>query len=329
MRPPQKAANMFLGVAARLGETKIALCDRAGQVVQRWEQLDSIPADLSSMEVAVCYTQERQSELESWLAPLQSVWVASWPDAALAGAFSGQPGVLLCTEHWTMYAGCAAKNGPEPICQALAMAREANHRTLSLAHGEGGLEWLSREALRLLDEVKGTSQHRLQLLLGPHRGELHDMASMRPRAVAVRRGLEELADYPGPDPASLAVLAKAGRRLSDLLRRLTARVRLTHPTRAAWLDGPLEGPLWQAMQGEFERYLPELRWQLPDDGPEVGAARLALGALKEAERRALNPAATTSAQTPEGVNPLGADAWRQLSRLNLSRRESGARPERS
>jgi hypothetical protein len=309
---------MYLGIAARLGETRAALCDQAGQVVQRWDQLESIEVDPSGLEVACCYTDERQKDLQEWIAPLDSVWVTSWPDAALAGAFSGQPGVLLATEHWTMYAGCAAKNGPEPICQALAMAREANHRTLAIAHGEGGLEWLSREALRLLQEVSGPSQHRLRLRLGPHQGDLTEMGPMRQRALAVRTNLEELADYPGPDPASLAVLAKAGRRLSDLLRRLTARVRLGNPTRAAWLDGRLEGPLWQAITAEFERYLPELRWQAPEADAAVGAARLALGACKEAERRALNPAVTPAAR-PSGLLPLDADAWRQLSRLKITR----------
>lgn len=311
---------MYLGVAARLGETRVALCDRGGHVIQEWDQLDSLGVDLSTVETAICYTQERQQDLQEWAAQLHSVWLTSWPDAALAGAFSGQPGVLLSTEHWTMYAGCACKNGPEPICQALAMAREANHRTLAIAHGEGGLEWLSREALRLLEEVSGPSQHRLQHSLGAFRGELNEMAPMRERARAVRTSLEDLADYPGPDPASLAVLAKAGRRLSDLLRRLTARVRLNNPTRAAWLDGHLQGPLWQAMQVEFERYLPELRWQPAEAGPAVGAARLALGARKEAERRALNPAAQPASENDQGgIRNLDADAWRQLSRHKFTR----------
>lgn len=308
---------MLLGVAARLGETRLALCDRSGRVQRTWQSLEEL--DLSGVEVCVCYTEERRREIEQWVSGLDSVWLTSWPDAALAGAFSGHPGVLLTTEHWTMYSGCACKNGPEPICQALGMAREANHRTLALAHGEGGLEWLSREALKLLDEVTGPSQHRLKLRLGPHRGELTDMPAMRARAVAVRRELEELADYPGPDPASLAVLAKAARRLSDLLRRLAARVRLGSATRAAWLDGRLEGPLWQAMQVEFERYLPELRWQPAEADAAVGAARLTLGALKEAERRSLNPNAVAVAEPVSGVRKLDADAWRQLSRLKFSR----------
>jgi len=272
--------------------------------------------DREATTVSLCYTDERRHELELWAEELGTVWVASWPDAALAGAFGGQPGVLLSTEHWTMYNGCAARNGPEAICQALAMAREANHRTLWIAHGEGGLEWLCRESLRLLEEVQGVSQHRLRHHLGAYRAEARGLEAMRARARAVRKGLEELADYPGPDPASLALLAKTGRRLSDLLRRLAARVRLGVVTPAAWMDGSLEGPLWQAMQVEFQRYLPELRWQKAEAGPEVGVARLALGAAKEQQRKALNP----NAPPPEpcqGVCALTADAWRQLSRLRL------------
>lgn len=308
---------MLLGVAARLGETRVALCDSWGMPVRCFERLDNLEVDLSTVSVCVCSTDERRREIEEWARQIKTVWFTSWPDAALAGAFSGHPGVLLTTEHWTMYSGCACENGPEPICQALAMAREANHRTLALASGEGGLEWLSREALRLLDEVTGPSQHRLKLRLGPHRGEFKEREPMRARAVAVRRALQELADYPGPDPASLAVLAKAARRLSDLLRRLTARVRLAVPTRAAWLDGQLDGPLWNAMQVEFERYLPELRWFPPDGDAAVGAARLLLGARKEAERRALNPKFQPGTEPVEGLRAIDADAWRQLSRLKF------------
>ena len=67
------------------------------------------------------------------------------------------------------------------------------------------------------------------------------------------------------------------------------------------------------MQVEFAKYLPELTWQNPDAWPEVGAARLALGALKEEQRRALNPAGPGPAVSAA----LDADAWRQLSRLRF------------
>lgn len=302
---------MLVGIAARLGETRAALCDGAGTVLQNWNELPPLQEDLI---YSVCCTDEREAELRRHMEGFSGRWFAcSWPDAALAGAFSGKPGVLLTTEHWTMYSGCAAKNGPEAICQALALAREANHRTLSIAHGEGGLEWLARESLRLLDEVKGPSQHRLQRALAEYRGQPADREAMRARAVAVGRGVQDLADYPGPDPACLALLSKAARRLSDLLRRLTSRVRLQNPTRAAWLNGCRQGPLWEAMKVEFEKYLPELSWHEADAWPEVGAARLALGALKEEERRALNPAGPG----PAVSSALDADAWRQLSRLKF------------
>lgn len=303
---------MLMGVAARLGETRAALIDGNGKVL---ESFTTLPELKENFIYSVSATSEREVELRKWLEGFGGRWFGcSWPDAALAGAFSGRPGVLFSTEHWTMYSGCAAKNGPEAICQVLALAREANHRTLAIAHGEGGLEWLARESLRLLDEVKGPSQHRLQRALGEYRGNPVEREPMRARAVAVRRAVLDLADYPGPDPACLAVLSKAARRLSDLLRRLTSRVRLQNPTRAAWMDGTLSGPLWEAMLVEFTKYLPELSWAEPDAPPEVGAARLALGALKEEERRALNPAGPG----PAVSSALDADAWRQLSRLKFS-----------
>lgn len=302
---------MLMGVAARLGETRAALIDGNGTVLDSWTSLPKLKEDFI---YSVCCTQEREAELRRWTEGFSGRWFGcSWPDAALAGAFSGKPGVLFTTEHWTMYAGCAAKNGPEPICQVLALAREANHRTLAMAHGEGGLEWLARETLRLLDEVKGPSQHRLQRALADYRGNPVEREQMRSRAIAVRRAVLDLADYPGPDPACLAVLGKAARRISDLLRRLTSRVRLHNPSRAAWLDGTLSGPLWEAMLVEFSKYLPELSWAAPDAPPEVGAARLALGALKEEQRRALNPAGPG----PAVSSALDADAWRQLARLKF------------
>jgi hypothetical protein len=218
-----------------------------------------------------------------------------------------------------MYDGCACKDGPEAICQALAMVREASHRTLSIANGEGGLEWLSREGLKLLEEVQNTSRHPLELALRAHQGERQGLQSMRERAYSVRSALQDLADYPGPEPASLAVLSKAARRLSDLLRTVTARVSLGHPARAAWLDGPLQGPLWEAMNNEFQRYLPQLRWQKAEGPPEMGCVRLIQGALKEVERKALDPRRTAPAQLPlGGRRPIDADAWRQLSRLPRS-----------
>lgn len=304
-----------------MGETRAVLTDHRGAVVQQWDSLEPLAAlDWSNISVSTAYTRERQSEIEAWLSSLPEdviIYHTPWPDAALAGAFSGKPGVLLATEHWTMYAGCACENGPEPICQAIAMAREPNHRTMVIANGEGGLEWLSREALKLLDEVVGVSQTRLQLRLGPHKGERPPIEPMRQRALGVRSALEELASYPGPDPASLALLAKASRRLSDLLRRLASRVRLPAPTRAAWLDGPLQGPLWDAMQVEFEKYLPDLRWSAPDGSPELGCVWLVLGALKEEERRAMDPRGDSRTVVLERLRKLDADSWRQLARMRL------------
>ncbi len=315
--PQTMSQVVWAGVAARLGETRLAMADSQGQCLARADHLEALVPEVEHLCVAC--TRERQAEMESWLAQLPGsmvVWTTSWPDAALAGAFTGQPGLLLTTEHWTMYDGCACKDGPEEICQALAMVREASHRTLSIANGEGGLEWLCREGLRLLEEVSNSSRHPLELALRPHQGPRQGLDLMRERAYAVRSALQDLADYPGPEPASLAVLAKGARRLSDLLRTIVARVSLSSPARAAWLDGQLEGPLWEAMDNEFRRYLPHLRWQSPESPPEIGCIRLIQGALKELERKALDPRRPPiPAQPVAGRRSIDADAWRQLSRM--------------
>lgn len=306
-----------------MGEVRVALGDPQGNLQASFSSLEEVSrAGLSweQAQIALAWTEEQQTELQDWMAELPdgvNFWTCSWPDAALAGAFQGRPGLLLSTEHWTMYGGCACENGPEPICQALAMAREANHRTLAIAQGEGGLEWLCREGLKLLDEVENQSIHPLQRALGGWRHPCHGVEAMRQRAYGVRRALLDLADYPGPEPASLALLQRAGRRLSDLLRRLTSRVQLPYPASAAWLDGSSEGPLWEAMEVEFRKYLPGLRWVRPLASAEVGCLRLLQGAWKERARKAMDPRRTQPLPAPEVLNQLDADAWRQLSRMPL------------
>jgi len=308
---------VILGLAARMGETRAVLLDLQGQVLKRFGEFPS-PEEFSGSvsHVGVAATDERLEEVQHWLQPWSGrarLWQTPWVDAALAGAFLGHPGVLLCTEHWSVYRGCAAKAGPESICQALVMAREPNHRSLSMVHGEGGLEWLSREGLALLDQVGGSSQLRLRRLLGPHQGERPPLDPMRQRALAVRASLEELSEYPGPDPASLALLTRAARRLSDLLRVLVGRAQLPVRCPAAWWDGRLEGPLWCALENEFRRYLPQLHWRPPADDAGRGCAALIWGQLREEQRQALRPDAPPP-RPHEGVQALSADAWRQLSR---------------
>jgi hypothetical protein len=288
-----------------MGQIGAALCDEQGQLVERWDELPKVPEAVT--QLALAYSQERQAELEGWLPKGPRLWTCSWPDAALAGAFSGQPGLLLSTENWSWYNGCAAKNGPETICQSLVCIREANHRTLAMAHGEGGLEWLTLRCLELPSQVKDLSRHRLQQAFAELPRQAKGLDEMRARSRAALQALLELADYPGPDPACLALLAQSGRRLCDLLRRAASRVRL--PQRAAWLEQPLSGPWWEALQVEVERYLPQLSWQAPEHPPEVGACLLVVGALLEEQRRALNPAGAGPA-----LEGLTADAWRQLQR---------------
>ena len=301
-----------------MGETRLALTTTQGQVLERFDDLPNWSKVESSVTcLGVAATEERQAELQQWLSHCPRavrIWETPWVDAALAGAFLGRPGVMLFTEHWSTYNGCAAKNGPELICQAMVLAREPNHRTLSLVHGEGGLEWLSREGLTTLEQVSGPSRQRLQRLLGPLVGHREPIGPMRERALAVRSSLEELADYPGPDPASLALLARAARRLSDLLRVLVGRVRLPAPCPATWWDGRRQGPLWSALEVELQRYLPQLAWGEPADDAGRGCAALVYGELREEQRRALNPAAAPLAQSHQGIRAVGADAWRQLSR---------------
>lgn len=191
---------MYLGVAARLGETRVALCDRGGHVIQEWDQLDSLGVDLSTVETAICYTLERQQDLQEWAAQLHSVWLTSWPDAALAGAFSGQPGVRRAPNTGPCTQAAPAKTGPSRFARPWPWSARPITALWPSPMEKGGWEWLSREALRLLEEVSGPSQHRLQHSLGAFRGELNEMAPMRERARAVRHQSGGLGRLPWPRP---------------------------------------------------------------------------------------------------------------------------------
>ena len=197
----------------------------------------------------------------------------------------------------------------------MALAREANHRTVALVQAEASTDWLSRQALQLATPQGGLSGFSLQRVSKA----LQALAQLPPcpqRARDIAAKVQELADFPGPEPASLALLAKTGRRLSDLMRHLCGRIRLSH-SRAVWADGPLEGPLWSAMNTEFLRYLPDLRWSTPDHPPETGLLLLLLGERAELERRALNPN-RSEAPPLEPWAEFSQDAWRHLARSEVT-----------
>lgn len=301
------------GIALRPGDTRVW-----------WKGVSASqlppPAEVQS-DVGVAATHEREAELTQWLAALPAevaVWRCSWNDAALAGAFSGQPGVLLLTDHWgvDLREGCSQVPGDQLFPNALALAREPAHRTVPWTSWEGSDEWLAREAAAMLGEVSEPSRSRLTRELSALLAQ-PESSPDRHRALNLRNRLDALADYPGPDPACLELLARCARRLSDLLRRLTGRCRLPAGSPWAWSGGPVEGPLLQALLKETERYLPQFRPILPEGDAARGAASLVQGARAELQRQALRPGVSPADLQRQGVQPVTADAWRQLSRLKL------------
>ena len=318
MEPP------YLCLAGRYDELHYYLTDETGQLIDRGISplqarpfLDSLGHPVKTVGVAL--TSEREGELKALqTAPSLVVRHCPWFDAVLAGALSGRPGVWLSMDHWIPLAGGCHSNQescPDHGGQALSLAREANHRTVALVQAEASTDWVARQALQLASPQGGLNGFSLQRVCKV----LHPLVQGPPspqRARQVVAKVQELADFPGPEPASLALLAKTGRRLSDLIRHLCGRVRLSH-SRAVWADGPLEGPLWNAMIAEFQRYLPDLRWSTPDHPPETGLLLLLLGERAELQRQALNP---NRGEAP-ALNPwaeFSDDAWRHLARSEVN-----------
>ena len=309
----------YLCVAARYQEIRWSLNDGCGRPVR--QGLSSSPlvdflrtCDFPYASLGVAVARDREVELEALSTlGLPPVRHCSWNDAALAGSLTGKPGVWLSMDHWIpLSGGCHSSDEemPDHGGQVLALAREANHRTVGMVQAEASLGWLARQALVLATPaggLKGFSLQRVSRALQPLAGL--ETSPQRSRQVFER--VRELADFPGPEPACLALLSKTARRLSDLMRSFCARVRLSEP-RAVWADGTLEGPLWNAMMAEFQRYLPDLRWCPPDHPPETGLLLLLLGEAKELERQALNPARCDA--PPEPWAEISDGAWRQLSR---------------
>lgn len=309
----------YLCLSARYGELRWCLSDEGGRVLHQGTSGNTIREFLSGWEphfatLGIAVSPDREKELKTLPAQDCLVRTCSWNDATLAGALSGRPGVWLSMDHWIPLVGsCHSSDAecPDHGGQSMGLAREANHRTVALVQAEASLDWLSRQALTLATPeggLHGTSLQRVARFLQP----FHTEPTSPQRARAVRNKVLELADFPGPEPASLALLAKTARRLSDLMRHLCGRVRLSE-SRAIWADGPLEGPLWNALAVEFGRYLPGLTWSEPDYPSEVGVLLLLEGERLEQVRQSLNPNRTEEPQLP-AVAEFSQNGWRQLAR---------------
>jgi hypothetical protein len=247
------------------------------------------------------------------LAP-PNCWIrgCSWNDATLAGALVGQPG-LWVTLDWESRDWLLGRPMDRIGGKSLVLTRDANHQTRVAAHTESSLESLTDQAFALTEQLNGLNALRVKKALGPLVESGRLSAARRPE---VRRLVEDLADYPGPEPACLALLQKTARRLTELLGAGLARARLGAPTLAAWNDGPLEGPLWNLVLEQCKKDLPELRWILPAFPPEAGLILLLLGEQRELDRLNLDPKRSVKL-TPARLARFSVDAWRQLARADV------------
>ena len=272
------------------GSSDGALSETLQQCLRQDEGIAAIGVGIDALRAAEL---DQVGEMSPWLR------VCNWNDAVLAGALVGQPGMLLSQDWVTAIGG-----------KALILSRDPRHQTRVNTQREGGLDWLSEQALALCGQLHGLSAQRVKKALGSFVEA--DRLSPEGRR-SIRQAVESLADYPGPDPACLGLLTKTARRLTDFVALALSRSRLGAPTRAVWADGPLDGPLWAVLVDHFQKGLPELRWSRPAYPPEVGAILLLLGEQRELERQNLNP----SLREPLALTGRAAfslEAWRHLGR---------------
>ena len=113
----------------------------------------------------------------------------------------------------------------------------------------------------------------------------------------------ELAEFPGPEPFSRALVLKAARRLTELCRRVSGG--LQRCQRGSFLGVALKGTLLEAVMDECQRHLPKVKWHAPLFPSEVGAALLAKAGRAERFQRRDEEAK---------VRNVGQDVWRLLQR---------------
>lgn len=207
-----------------------------------------------------------------------------YADAILAGSFLGKTGMLqmLDTGH--------------------VLVREDSARSRRYQHHPGSLRWLHEQSRELIasGQLPPSSQKRWE----------NAFANVATPAEAYR-ALLELADYPGPDAAALALISKGGRQLADYIRAVHGRSRLGKPPTASWHEFAMEGPLWEAMQFECKRHIGEVRWKPPAGSAALGALLLLLG--EKEEHRRLETLGK-SVEEAEGLRHLSEESWRQLKR---------------
>lgn len=302
-----------------LRHAEILYSHRSSGFTRRFETTAELLAEIQALlgadaMLAIAYSDDQEkvfNKLQKQLVSTTLRW-CSWNDAALCGALAGEAGLWLSLDHWIPLAGsCHSSKAacPEEGGQLLGLARLEAHRTIALVQAEYSLDWISRKTEELLtSNLALTSKMRIQRKLSPL---LEISQSRMARARAVFGALLELAEHPGPEPASLALVQKLGRNLTDFARNLMGRTRLPEDCSAIWTDGPMDGPLWRAFSAECQKYLPRLKWKTPQYSPMQGLELLMQGEILAAQRRTLiqQPAGLIGTQTA-----FSEDSWRQLRR---------------
>ncbi len=277
------------GEPVEVGSSEQNLADWMAEWMRRWPATAAVGLGVNAL---------RESDARAL--QLVGPWLraCSWNDAVLAGALVGQPGFWM-----TLGSPLSSLSG-----KAVVLSRDPRPQTRVAAQSEGGLEWLTDQALGLCEQLPAHSGLRVRRALGrfleiPREAE----------RTAILRAVEGLAEYPGPEPACLALLTRTARRLTEFLSQALARARLPAPLRGIWNDGPLEGPLWTLLMDHFNKALPEIRWSSPAYPPEVGAVLLLLAEERALERSNLNPLLAEPLQHAPRAS-FSSDAWRQLAR---------------
>lgn len=234
------------------------------------------PCLQGELEMAVAVPGCNHAVFEPLLQRVKSVWVAHPHEALLCGALGCRPGLVL---------------------QAGSVARvhgvDQTGKLRSLEQDTGSAEWLVTQALE-----GASASPRLKAAVDQHHQEHTPLAFCQQ--------VLELASFPGPEPHCRALVRKAARSLSDLVRHLMPRLLVREPPRASWTGVALREPLLEEFQSEVFRYHPQLRWAPPRFGPEVGSALLALAGFQERERRG---------DFECTVRRVGPDVWRYVYRM--------------
>lgn len=277
----------------------------------------ALPKELPQpLEVCVASAGGVPVGTQALLSRSESVWVCRPEEAQLAGYLAGQTGLVLVSG-----------------LEAVVVGVDRSYQPRILRQTEGSAVWLGREALlqhtaspRLQQEVQRRLERLPDLdrncLGGGFKGGLDPNWGTRQEQRRQQREVPwapspddlrllcqaaqvvlELAEFPGPEPFSRALVLKAARRLTELCRRLAAGQFACR--RISYSGLGLKGALLEAVQEECARYLPQLSWHPPRFSAEVGAALLAAAGQRERLSRRDEKAE---------LRPVSQDVWRVLQR---------------